>query len=185
MQADMSWVHDTKSPRVKTTGDGVPEGIFYPQKDDESWRNPEKAAEWQTKAIAAGQAAWRAIGDRKVILGRRHGHATVHAFRTSPRGHGKRRIHYRNTTECGQFFEQPGYWALDPGVLSQATCLSCRSVVRERWELDQAMGSDADDLLAEYDAQRFEEWWQVQAEWHKPDPLPLIIPNWVGEGAYT
>lgn len=174
-----SWVHDTESARLQTSGDGVPEGIFYPQKTRISPFDVEASKAWKEEALEAGRASWRVIGDRQVQIVRKWINPTLHAIRTKARGYGKRRKHWNVTTECGQILYEGQGWQWEAGTLRSTTCLSCRKLVRERYEHELQHLMDVPDwVYDEYERIRIEEMWRVQAEWHQPDP---VIANWVGE----
>lgn len=104
---------------------------------------------------ALQKISWEAVRDRIVLLGsRRYGQQTVHAFRTGPRGYGKRRHRWRDTTECGQMIESDWYWETLYGPLWGATCLSCLKTATERFgdhEIEDYFGDIADEMLGEID----------------------------------
>jgi hypothetical protein len=163
------WVNESGTRRF-VRGDGVPEGIFYPERPGMTDQ------EWRAEALAAGRALWRAIENRRVWLVGRYSTRVLHALRTEPRGYGSRRREWERVSECGQFFLEgeklPGGQGDTP--IGQTACLACRKVIRERLELVIRFGDfdaqEAEDALVEHER---EQMWRVQAEWHKPDPIPM------------
>lgn len=167
-----SWVH-ARGPRVVVRGDGVPEGIAYPERDGVSSFD----AEWRAEAVAAGRRSWAVIGGRPAWIVVHGSTGVKHALRDAPRGYGKRRHQWQTTTQCGQILSDIAAPVGTPtGLLRDTTCLSCRRVVREWFEFQVQRGEGADDLLNTYE-ELIEFWqeqsWRVQAEWHRPDPAPL------------
>lgn len=154
-------------------GEGVPEGIAYPERDGVSTQDPA----WLAEAMAAGRRSWAVIGGRPAWIVVRGSTGVRHALRDAPRGYGKRRHQWQTTTQCGQVLSDIAAPVGTPtGLLRDTTCLSCRRVVREWFELQVMQGGGADDLLDTYDRLRAEwqeESWRVQAEWHRPDPVVL------------
>lgn len=143
--------------------DAVPEGSFSPEIPGLD------RLEWEARAQAAGAASWEAIGPRPATLGWRWSR-TMHVFRTAPRGSGKKRHLWSQTTECGQIAEPGGRWVVRIGILAATTCLTCRTVVRERYERYER-DEDADAVADAYDQQQWESQWAIQAAWHAPDPV--------------
>ena len=151
------------------SGDGVPEGIFYPERPDLRQGTPE----WREEALEAGRALWRMIGARPAWIVLRRGTGVKHALRNQPRGHGRLRREWQRTTECGQCYPHLTIpEGLPTDILAHTTCLMCRKVVRERYEDDlrYGFGDDGDRAADEYDWMRA---CAIQAEWHKPDPVAL------------
>lgn len=165
-----AWVHE-RGTRILCQGDGVPEGIFYPERPLLS------DVEWRAEALAAGRRSWAVIGGRPAWIVERLTTGVKHALRDAPRGYGRRRRQWRQTTQCGQFM--PDFVVPDgcpTGLLRDTTCLSCRKVVREWFEVQVSQGEGADDLLDTYDELLVfwqEQAWRIQAEWHRPDSVPL------------
>src|SRR5678816_3590272 len=93
----------TRSILVKPCGVAI-EGIFYPEKPDLSHQ------EWVGEAEAHAAKLWGAIGERRVVLAQKWINRTLHALRTEPRGYGKKRVHWKVTTECGQIMTQNQGW---------------------------------------------------------------------------
>lgn len=165
-----AWVHEEGVRRL-ATGGSVPEGIFYPLR-------PELTdAEWRAEALAAGATCWRVIGTRPSILVQKST-GVLHALRSQPRGYGKRRRMWEQTTECGMMFRLRTPREDRPtSPLSATTCLSCRKVVRERFENDlrYAADSGSDEGMDAYDALPADDWWRDQAELHRFDPELLDL----------
>lgn len=170
MSDQFAWIHEDAVKRLAFGGD-VPEGIFYPVRPHLT------DAEWRAEALAAGAALWRVIGKRQVYLvGTASG--VWHALRTGPRGHGKRRRLWDQTSECGLMFSLSDAIRerLRKVDMAGVTCLSCRKTVRERAEREircEVYSPEFEASLEAYDQSMIEEWWRIQAEWHKPDPIPM------------
>lgn len=165
-----AWVQETGSRRG-AKGPRVPEGIFYPLRPNLTH------AEWEDEAYAAGEALWQAIGSRPTVLVQKYG-GVWHALRSKPRGYGKRRRLWEQTTECGMLFNLRIPRAERPtSPLAATTCLACRKTVRERAERDIEYGDfdtdQVEDALVEYERFYADDWWRIQADWHKPDPIVL------------
>lgn len=156
----MTRTPDWSGRLVHVQNEDVPEGIFFPEREDRM--------EHERQATAFAARSWRATGGRTVALARKFGPQTIHALRTAPRGYGKRRRLWQQTTECGQITDAG--WAAWPDRLDLTTCLTCRRVVRERHEQDDTYGltGAADALLDEYDDQQ-EPWWDPQRRRHEAD----------------
>lgn len=146
--------------RFATGTPDVPEGLFFQEEPGLSFE------EWQARAHAAGARSWRVIGSWPANLGHRARGGVIHTFRIRPRGSGRMRRLWSETTECGQIVEQPGRWVRGRGVLAQTTCLVCRTVVRERHERDRTTDL-ADLLLDEY------EWQEQEAAYHREQEARL------------
>lgn len=145
----------------------VPERLCYPKREGLTYEEHHK------ESIEKARASWRAIGNRPTYMVRT-ATGTIHALRSEPRGYGKRRREWERTTECGLMFAGLTSRNGAPTCrLITTTCLACRTVVRERYEMwceyDDPLADEAAD---EYERLQIEEMWRIQAEWHKPDPLP-------------
>lgn len=127
------------------------------------------------------EAHWRIIGGHPAWLAIRHATGTIHVLRTTKRGYGKKALHWQITSECGQIL-----WGLNRpegpmGFVLDANCETCLRVIRERFEHELEYDGLPSDLWDEYEVQRLEEMWRIQAEWHRPDPV-TVTASWVGEG---
>jgi hypothetical protein len=106
------------------------------------------------RAVEQARRVWGTIGSTPVQLACSW-QGTVHVLRMEPRGYGKKKLRWRETTECGQIAEPTHGWSVQAGRLEDTACLTCRKLVHERYEHDRVYLS-AEQLATKYGPERLQ-----------------------------